>query len=73
MRTGWFPAGVAPAHDGCYIVRRPKTECWFFCRWCGVTGQWFSAGSTGTSQFDVIGWSSNAQTYEWRGLKESGK
>jgi hypothetical protein len=32
------------------------------------TKLWYSAGSTGRSKYDVMGFSNDVDTYEWRGL-----
>jgi hypothetical protein len=69
MMTDWFPTGIAPTRDGCYITRREHGECWSFMRWCCKTGHWYSAGTEGTSWADVIGGNTDKHTYEWRGLK----
>ena len=73
MLTDWYPTGTAPARDGCYIVRLPKADCQHFCRWDSKTQKWYSAGSTGRYQCDVMGWSSGVDTYEWRGLAQEPK
>ena len=73
MLTDWYPTGTAPARDGCYIVRLPGSDFQHFCRWDWQTGLWYSAGSTGRSQRDVMGWSNGVDTYEWRGLAQEPK
>ena len=67
--TPWFSPWSGPVRDGVYLVRKPGAECWHACRWHGRTRSWYSAGTTGTDQGDVIGWDRpNQGTYEWRGL-----
>jgi hypothetical protein len=61
LLTAWFPAG-------CYITRRPGSECQHFMRWGTKTRQGYSAGSTGTNSCDVIGWNNGSGSYDWRGL-----
>jgi len=70
--TPWYPVGSKPARDGCYIVRRDaSSECWHFCRWNSATSSWFSAGSDGKNQSDVIGWTMpNHTNFQWRGVSK---
>jgi len=71
MLTPWFKPTTQPVRDGLYVVRRVDGECWHVCRWNGATATWYSAGTAGTEQMDVIGWERlNYQDFEWRGLVE---
>jgi hypothetical protein len=70
MMTNWFPTGTAPVRDGCYIVRLPNSTCQHFCRWDVKTKRWYSAGSTGRSKYDIMGFRNSVDTYEWRGLNK---
>jgi hypothetical protein len=73
MITEWFPIGTAPARDGCYITRLPKSDNQHVFRWNCKSGYWYSAGSTGSKRQDVIGWDSGADVFEWRGLAQEPK
>lgn len=73
MLTDWFPTGIAPARDGCYIVRLPNSDCQHLCRWDRKTKKWYSARSTGRHKHDLMGWSNGVDTYEWRGLAQEPK
>jgi hypothetical protein len=71
--TPWFPIGVLPVRDGVYLCRRlwgnKMSDSWFAMRWDVGTSTWYSAGSTGTDEFDVIGGSgTDCTAYQWRGL-----
>lgn len=73
MMTPWFPAGIYPVRDGVYCARHIEGgTCWFMMRWHGGTQRWYSADSTGTSGWDVIGGQGcdNRKFYEWRGLAQ---
>lgn len=73
MLTDWYPTGTAPARDGVYIVRTRGCDCQHLCRWHGQTGYWYSAGSVGAHEWDVIGWQSDKFTFQWRGLAQEPK
>ncbi len=73
LLTNWFPVGIAPERDGCYIVRTPHCDCWHFCRWECLTGNWYSAGSKGVRRVDRMGWSADKDSYERRGLAQEPK
>lgn len=71
--TPWFPRGTQPVRDGVYITRGCNqygpSDCWHAMRWHGQTRAWYSAGTDGDDQMNVIGWDRpNFQKFEWRGL-----
>jgi hypothetical protein len=73
--TDWFPPGVEPVRDGVYLTamnaRFGRAESWHAMRWDGETRAWFSAGSSGNSRSDLIGYDKgNRRHFFWRGLAQ---
>jgi hypothetical protein len=77
--TPWFAPGVEPVRDGVYLTAHihrvgQPSECWHAMRWNGKRRAWFSAGSTGAREPDLIGMNwNNRRSFQWRGLAQDSR